>query len=583
MLSIRGRNVNDIFPLGLFHLKNSGVERSSRNGPTLEIMSPVAVQYDRPEERVLFSAERDANPIFHLFEALWMLSGRDDVEFLHEYNSQMRQYSDDGERFNAAYGHRLRAHFQRDQIDEVITLLRRNPDDRQAVLQIWDVEDLGKPTKDKACLAGETIIPSPEGNRTISELSELFSSGEITKWPVYAVDMNTGEQCVSWCDSIWSNGIKRTVKLTFDNGTSLSLTKDHVLYKKKYLHEGRVRVGVERKECTAGDLKIGDRIEATSLEFKNNSGHRWYKKNLFTNTTFSNQAHIHRKYYELCFGELPKDHDVHHVNEDKLDNRLSNLELLTHSIHSSEHRIGDKNPMRNMSKEQHAVRSKKWKETVSDRHGWQVSDVVNHKIVKIEEDVEQEVFDFHVPIYHNALIADGIVAHNCNLTIVPRIRDGYLDWTVYNRSNDFILGALGANAVHMSVIQEFVARMVGVKVGRYWQVSNCMHVYTELTPHWQKCNNLPLSVDDPYKNGTVEPFPLITNKESWMCDLYTFMEQPWRGVRYVDPFFNKVARPMAVAHRAHKEGKNGLDYVSQIEASDWQLACKQWLMKREQK
>lgn len=62
MLSIRGRNVNDIFPLGLFHLKNSGVERSSRNGPTLEIMSPVAVQYDRPDERVLFSPERDANP-----------------------------------------------------------------------------------------------------------------------------------------------------------------------------------------------------------------------------------------------------------------------------------------------------------------------------------------------------------------------------------------------------------------------------------------------------------------------------------------------------------------------------------------
>ena len=70
MLSIRGRNVNNIFPLRLFHLKNSGIERSSRNGPTLEIMSPVAVQYDRPDERVLFSPERDANPLFHLFDCL---------------------------------------------------------------------------------------------------------------------------------------------------------------------------------------------------------------------------------------------------------------------------------------------------------------------------------------------------------------------------------------------------------------------------------------------------------------------------------------------------------------------------------
>ena len=321
MLSVRGRNVNDIFPLGLFHLKNSGVERSSRNGPTLEIMSPVAVQYDRPDERVLFSAERDANPFFQLFESLWMLAGRDDVAFLDEYNSQMRKYSDDGTRFNAAYGQRLRIHFGKDQIDEVIEMLRRNPDDRRAVLQIWDVNDLGESSKDLAC----------------------------------------------------------------------------------------------------------------------------------------------------------------------------------------------------------------------------------------------------------------------NLTIVPRIREGYLDWTVYNRSNDFILGALGANAVHMSVIQEYVASMIGVKVGRYWQISNCMHVYTELTPHWKKCHDLPLTVFDPYKEGRVAPFPLVSNKESWMSDLLTFMECPWGGQRYVDPFFNYVAKPMAIAHRAHKEDKSGLYYVSAIQASDWRMACEQWLMKREVK
>jgi len=321
MLSIRGRNVNDIFPLGLFHLKNSGVERSSRNGPTLEIMSPVAIQYDRPEERVLFSLERDANPFFHLFEALWMLAGRQDVAFLSEYNSLMRQYSDDGNGFNAAYGQRLRSHFGRDQIDEVITLLRRNPDDRQAVLQIWDVNDLNKQTLDKAC----------------------------------------------------------------------------------------------------------------------------------------------------------------------------------------------------------------------------------------------------------------------NLTIVPRIRDGYLDWTVYNRSNDFILGALGANAVHMSIIQEYVASMIGVKVGRYWQVTNCLHIYKELTPHWEKCKDLPLSVDDPYKGGRVYPHPLVTNKEFWMSDLYNWMDKPWSGQSYADPFFEYVAKPMAIAHRAHKENKNGLQYVQAIQATDWRLACQTWLEKRESK
>ena len=318
MLTIRGRNVNDIFPVGIMHLNHSGEKRDSRNGPTLELPTPVAVCYDRPDERVLFSDERDANPFFHLFESLWMLAGRNDTAFLHEYNSQMRQYSDDGNGFNAAYGQRLRSHFGRDQLDEVIHLLRSNRDDRQAVLQIWDVDDLGKSTKDKAC----------------------------------------------------------------------------------------------------------------------------------------------------------------------------------------------------------------------------------------------------------------------NLTIVPRVRNGKLDWTVYNRSNDYVYGMLGANAVHMAVIQEYVAAMVGVGVGRYWQVSNCLHAYTD-NPVWQRTKDLSLVVDDPYKHGLVKPFPLVSYTDGWNTDLMAWMEKPWSARVYREPFFEKVAKPMAQAHRAHKESKCGLNFVGRIAATDWRLACINWLNKRE--
>lgn len=317
MLTIRGRNVNEIFPIGLMYLQTA-VKRESRNGPTVEIMTPVSVQYDHPDERVLFSPERDANPFFHLFESLWMLAGRKDVGFLDQYNSQMKQYSDDGEGFNAAYGHRLRKNFGFDQIDFVIKRLKSNPDDRRAVLQIWDPEDLVKESKDYAC----------------------------------------------------------------------------------------------------------------------------------------------------------------------------------------------------------------------------------------------------------------------NLVITPRIRKSRLDWTVFNRSNDYVFGLTGANAVHLSIIQEYVASMVGVKVGVYHQITNCLHAYTE-NPVYKRVANLPILDTEPYSKKEVSPYPLVTDKENWDLDLAAWIIQPWSNRRYHDPFFEYVAKPMAIAHHAHKEGKEGLNYVGQIEASDWRKACREWLERRE--
>jgi len=79
MFEIVGRNINSAWVDGVRLLKQSGVRRSSRNGDVLELPSGCVTRYLRPMERVLFCAVRDANPFFHLFEALWILAGRDDV------------------------------------------------------------------------------------------------------------------------------------------------------------------------------------------------------------------------------------------------------------------------------------------------------------------------------------------------------------------------------------------------------------------------------------------------------------------------------------------------------------------------
>jgi hypothetical protein len=146
------RNVNQAFSEIFWKLKVLNLEpEQTRNGPAIVHPEMVTTVYTCPSERVLFHGGRDANPIFHLMESIWMLAGRNDVTFLKQFNRRMGDFSDDGKTFNAAYGHRWRNHFGRDQLDDVIKLLRRDPATRQAVVQIWDSADINKKTRDKAC------------------------------------------------------------------------------------------------------------------------------------------------------------------------------------------------------------------------------------------------------------------------------------------------------------------------------------------------------------------------------------------------------------------------------------------------
>lgn len=163
-MEITARNVNQAFSDIFWRLKTGRYEpEQTRNGPALVIPEPVITTYLYPQERVLFHKGRDANPIFHCLEAIWMLAGRRDVAFLQMFNSKIGQYSDDGKLFNAAYGYRWRKHFGFDQLESVIQILRKDPKTRQAVIQMWDQDDLVKKTKDKAC--NTQVVFDTRGNR----------------------------------------------------------------------------------------------------------------------------------------------------------------------------------------------------------------------------------------------------------------------------------------------------------------------------------------------------------------------------------------------------------------------------------
>ncbi len=136
------RNVNDAFLGIVSSIHNGDILTNvlpSRVGEVLVVEEPVTVTYREPRERVLFSEARDANPFFHLFESLWMLAGRNDVECLAPYNSQISKIaSDDGQTFNGAYGHRwIHGVGGINQLSFIVRHLKDNPYSRRAVLAMW--------------------------------------------------------------------------------------------------------------------------------------------------------------------------------------------------------------------------------------------------------------------------------------------------------------------------------------------------------------------------------------------------------------------------------------------------------------
>lgn len=175
----------------------------------------------------------------------------------------------------------------------------------------------------------------------------------------------------------------------------------------------------------------------------------------------------------------------------------------------------------------------------------------------------------------------------CNLTVLPRIIHNALDITVFCRSNDAIWGAYGANAVHFSVLQEYLAARVGVSVGDYYQISNNFHAYTNIfnkkaTPAW-----LEAPVEDPYSTGEAKVTQIVTEGDAFDEDLRQFFNNPTDTnppvSEYKNKFFDDIAVPMFNSYKRWREGDKDAarSWLLQMpHDSDWKLACEQWYDRR---
>ncbi len=359
-MHLKFRGVNDAFESlvrGIDQKLIYTVKSPSRVGDVMQIPEPVIITFSNPKERVLFNKARDANPFFHLYEALWMLAGRNDIAPLKYYSEKYPEFVDDGDGIaNGAYGYRWRkvsdgynADTGRedyvDQLQIIINHLKAVPTSRRVVLQMWNVQD------------------------------DLY--------------------------------------------------------------------------------KIGPENQS---------------KDVCCNTA---------AYFSLRAETLMRD-----------------------------------------------------KEEVLDRK--------------------------------------------------------YLDMTVTNRSNDLILGTLGANIVHFSILQEYIANSLGVEVGVYNQFSNNLHAYTSrwYPDKWLADGDKTHNYGAQNWNHT----PMVKNREVFDEEVKAFIDNNWaketQGLDreiYEEPFLETVAKPMCNAFHCHKTR----DYwgalnkgIAQVAAGDWQLAGYNWVEKR---
>jgi thymidylate synthase len=160
-----------------------------------------------------------------------------------------------------------------------------------------------------------------------------------------------------------------------------------------------------------------------------------------------------------------------------------------------------------------------------------------------------------------------------------------LEMTVCCRSNDIVYGAYGANAVHFSVLMEYVAGRIGADVGTMYQVSNNYHGYDETMPAVS-------DADDGVKHyETIKPLPMANDWEKWDEDLETFLTweqhlvktgQNMKQMNFTNSWFENTARPMFYAHFLWKHAMKttAKSMVKTIAAEDWRLACIQWMEAR---
>jgi hypothetical protein len=196
----------------------------------------------------------------------------------------------------------------------------------------------------------------------------------------------------------------------------------------------------------------------------------------------------------------------------------------------------------------------------------------------------------------------------CNLMATfQRDKDGKLDLTVFCRSNDIIWGAYGANAVHFSFLQEYMASRIRCGVGHLYQVSVNWHAYHQMADG-KTLDELNTQIEfesrvqtpgNPYDIKEVRHVPIPTYTDNSKIDRRIGSLLAHADAGFSSPHFDYVmgdtewiamVYKMLYAHHLYKtlpppdryeRAREELRKVPGAEDVDWLVAGDQWLVRRQ--
>ena len=141
--------VDDLLRRVMMRLLDSNNRIDPTRGPATELTG-VLLQITNPRARIS-RTEKKGKLFSCIGELLWYLAKTNDLGFIAHYLSHYRDESEDGRTVYGAYGPRLFNMRGNDQTANVIALLRRNPESRRAVIQLFDADDTARQRKEIPC------------------------------------------------------------------------------------------------------------------------------------------------------------------------------------------------------------------------------------------------------------------------------------------------------------------------------------------------------------------------------------------------------------------------------------------------
>lgn len=124
------KHVNDVYEAHLLQVMNEGSPVVSRGFSCHEIIGKTLTwPLNSP---MITLTKRKLNYKFMMSEAAWILSGRNDLDYISRFMKRYANYSDDGIHLAGAYGPPII-----DQLPYILRCLNEDPGTRQAVLTIW--------------------------------------------------------------------------------------------------------------------------------------------------------------------------------------------------------------------------------------------------------------------------------------------------------------------------------------------------------------------------------------------------------------------------------------------------------------